>query len=284
MPRIWRNLDKNKNLFNLAAKSRPFIVFDTETTGLKKDDEIIELAACKCMFYNGKFVATHMFHTYIRPSKPVPLEASEVNGLTDEFLSDKPDEETIFPFIYDFFGDSPALGAYNSGFDVRMLRQMYERCGRVLNVALEVDFLKIARDILCEQKMKDHKLGTVANTYGVDEGIEFHSAMDDVRVLIRVMNAMIQDILLNSADSGSLAKVRVYKLNYYAGYRGHSRLYAITSVGPIYYDLRDDKWGSKQDLSKVDMQDMEQQVFQLSKCADYKELRSFCQKELAAKA
>ncbi len=276
---IWRNLEQNKKLFNLAASSRPFIVFDTETTGLRKEDEIVEFAACKCMYKEGAFYITNTMHMYIKPSKPIPEEVTEINGLTNEFLGDKPTELEIFPIIKNFLGKNPVLGAYNSGFDVRMTKAMYARCGEVLELGGEIDFLKIARDIFCEQKMKDHKLSTIANTYGVDEGIEFHSAMDDVRVLIRVINAMMNDIKENGIIKTQLIPVTVHKLNYYEGYRGNSRIYAITSAGPIYYDLRNDKWMPNDDrvcMESLDMDSIEKQVFRLAGASDYKELRKLC--------
>ena len=279
MEKIWRNVQSNKNLFNMAARSHPFILFDTETTGLRKDAQIVEIAALKCEFYSGRFHGTQAFHMYIRPDRPVPQEASDIHGLTDEFLSDKMDERRAFPYIRQFFGGSPSLGAYNSAFDVRMLSGLYGRCGEALQVPLEVDFLKIARDIFCGQKLRDHKLATVANTYGVDEGIEFHSAYDDVRVLLRVVNAMIRDISENAADPGRQKKTHVMKLDYYDGYRGNSRLYATSSAGKVYYSLKDDRWMSQQeglDLSAVDMADFERQVFLLAGVGSYPELRKKC--------
>lgn len=272
--RVWRNLEKNRQLLKEAARSGAFIVFDTETTGLKAEDQIVEFAGFKCLYKNGEFCHYDVLHLYIKPDRPMPEEVTEINGLTDEFLSDKMSEREAFPIIRDFLGDAPVLGAYNSGFDVKMLSGMYDRCGSRLNVGLEVDLLKIARDIFCERALKNHKLSTIANTYGVDEGISFHSAKDDVIVLIRVLNAMLRDIKENGADGNEF--VRVFRLNFYKGYRGKSRLYCITSRGPVYYDFMSDKWmpgDEKIDLEKINMQDFENQVFSKAGCFDYRELR-----------
>lgn len=277
--KIWRNLEKNKSDFTYAAKSKRFIIFDTETTGLKEQDEIIEFAACKCYFKDGEFKVYDIIHLYIKPRNPVSDKISEINGLTNEFLADKMCEMDAYYYIRQFMGDSPVVGAYNSAFDVRMLRNMYARCGDVLKIEKEIDLLKIAKDIFCEQKMKDHKLITIANTYNVDQNIQFHSAMDDVKVLIRVINAMIADINKNGVSDTTLQHVKVYKLNYYEGYRGNNILYAITSGGMIYYQFKTDKWMPKDpaiDLNKIDMADVEKQVFAFSGCIDYKELHKKC--------
>lgn len=278
MATIWRNLEFNKKMLRDAARSRAFIIFDTETTGIKKDDEIIELAARKCCYHGGEFKAYDELHIYIRPDKPVPDNVSEINHISNEFLKDKPDPRESFPKVREFFGDQPVVGAYNSPFDVRMMNGLYAKNGEMFQPALEVDLLRVAKDIFCEQKLKDHKLATVANTYGVDEGIQFHTAADDVKVLVRVLNAMVHDIEENGA-SGSLKGIRVFKLNYYPMFRGNARLYASTSIGPIYYDYTADAWlrnDGKPAPSGYDMAGMEAQVFNMTGCPGYKEIRKMC--------
>lgn len=279
MAKIWRNLNRNKTMLRIAAHCGSFIVFDTETTGLEETAEIIEFAACKLQYTGGRFCIYESLHLFIKPKQPVPESAIAVHGITNEFLEDKMTVEQAFPYIYEFLGEKPVLGAYNSGFDVGKLTNLYRICGKELQVGLEIDLLQIARDVFCEVKLPDHKLCTIAEHYKVTSGIRFHGAMDDVVVSIRVLNAMIQDIQENEAV-GKLHRLRVYKLNYYKGFRGNSRLYVITSGGSIYYDLRNDVWGSQEtktkpklDLETIDMEDLERQVFALAGCSDYSGLR-----------
>lgn len=276
---IWRNLDKNKRDFQDAARSKAFIVLDTETTGVKQTDEIVEFAARKCIFCNGKFEAYDKIDIFIKPSIPMPEAASAVNGITDAMLADKPTATEALPVIRQFMGDTPVIGAYNSGFDVRMIQKLYRDNGEIFTPKLEIDLLKVAKDIFCDRKMKDHKLGTIAITYGVDDGIEFHNASDDVRVLVRVINAMILDMSQNG-DAGNKKKLTVYKVNYYPMYRGNARIYVITSGGPLYYDFLGDRWMANDEsfnLDQYDMADLERKVFQKTGSTNYKELREKCE-------
>lgn len=278
MPRIWRNLEKNKDLLNKAAQSQAFIVFDTETTGLKKDDQIIEIAAYKCNFSNGAFRPYDILWFYINPGRPIPEEVTEINGITDEMVKNAPSERKAYEMIKNFFGNNPVVGAYNSSFDIKMMKSLYQRCGDDFNVGLDVDLLKIARDIFCEQKLKDHKLGTIANTYGVDQGIHFHNAKDDVVVLIRVINAMLNDMKENGITN-VLDRARIFRVSYYEGYRGNSRMYVTTSKGVLYYEFKNDRWAAKDiniDINKIDMQDVENQLFRITSCVDYKDLKKKC--------
>lgn len=269
---IWRNLEKNRSLINQAAASQAFIIFDTETTGLTDQDQIVELAALKCRYTSEGFTPYEELHLYIKPDVPMSEKAAQINGLTEEFLSDKPTEREIFQQIKNFMGETPVLGAYNSPFDVKKLSYLYKRCGDQLNIKCEVDLLKIARDIFCEIKLPNHKLCTIANTYGVDEGIQFHSAMDDVKVTVKVLNCMIND-LKNPGSEKERKKVRVYKVNYFPMFRGMCRIYVVTSAGTIYYSLKESVWGSKDNkvnLSAIDMDYVEKQIFALYGCNDYK--------------
>lgn len=272
---IWRNLEKNKQMLQTAARSGCFIVFDTETTGLGATDEIVEFAGCKLHFVGGQFCVYESVHYFIKPQREMPDSVVQIHGITNEFLADKPTASEICPLIEEFLGSNPILGAYNSGFDIGKLTYMYETCNKILQVGMEIDLLKIARDIFCEVKLPDHKLGTIAETYGVTEGIRFHSAMDDVVVLIRVLNAMVRDLKEQGCEH-SRRKVKLYKVNYYEGYRGNSRIYAITSGGSLYYELLHDKWAVKDEklkLEDIDMSDLERQVFAMTGCKDYRELR-----------
>lgn len=273
--RVWRNLEKNKQMIRIAAQSGCFIVCDTETTGLGATDEIIEFAGCKLHYVKGRFCIYESVHYYIKPSKKMTEDVVNIHGISNEFLEDKPTADKVCPKIEEFLGKAPILGAYNSGFDVGKLSYMYKCCNKELKVKLEIDLLQIARDVFCEVKLPNHKLGTIAEAYGVTEGIRFHSAMDDVIVLIRVLNAMVKDMQLSN-DTVSLRKVKVYKLSYYKGYRGNSRLYVKTSVGSVYYELMYDRWTTSEEkvqIGAIDMKDLEKQVFQMAGCKDYAGLR-----------
>ena len=70
-----------------------FIAFDLETTGIQpKTDAIIEIGAVR--FHGNKTVGT--FCTLINPGRPIPPEASAVNGITDDMVAGSPGIETVF--------------------------------------------------------------------------------------------------------------------------------------------------------------------------------------------
>ena len=70
------------------------IVLDTETTGLEvsQGHRIIEIGCVELV--NRKLTGNH-FHQYINPDREIDQGAIEVHGITNDFLSDKPDFATI---------------------------------------------------------------------------------------------------------------------------------------------------------------------------------------------
>ena len=63
--------------------SEPLVIFDTETTGLGSDAEIVEIA---CIDGGGDVLLTSM----VRPAHPIPRDATNVHGTTDADVRDAP--------------------------------------------------------------------------------------------------------------------------------------------------------------------------------------------------
>lgn len=102
----------------LAAKP---IYLDTETTGLGKDAEVIELAVVD---HEGKVLIDQLF----RPADKIPLEASKIHHITDEMVAKKPVWGIYWPTIRGiFFGKTICM--YNADFDTRIILQSNQRYG-----------------------------------------------------------------------------------------------------------------------------------------------------------
>lgn len=98
-----------------------FICFDTETTGTGKFDKIIQLASIQVK--NGKISKDGIFNKLINPEMPIPKEASDVNGITDDMVKDAP---TVMGVLEEFLSkhmnkNNGIPVAYNSKFDMNLL-------------------------------------------------------------------------------------------------------------------------------------------------------------------
>lgn len=94
-----------------------FTVFDIETTGLKRTEEIIEIGAIRVR--GGKGVAK--FSVLVRPRKSIPYLIQEVTGITNEMVSTAQRIEDVLPNFLDFIGDDILLGHNIVSFDSKFI-------------------------------------------------------------------------------------------------------------------------------------------------------------------
>lgn len=105
---------------------KPIIYFDIESTGVETETaRIIELACIKFNPDGSQEEKTIL----VNPEIPIPLEASEVHGITDEMVKDKPFFKQYAQAVRNWF-DGCDLAGYNSdSYDVPLLSAEFERAG-----------------------------------------------------------------------------------------------------------------------------------------------------------
>ncbi len=187
----WRPLNTKTIIDNLPENTIAYAV-DTETSGLDATcDTIIEIGIIKVIYKNSKFEILEKKDFFIRPEIPISRRIIEITGITNEMLQNNPDENTIFPEIRNFLGDNPIFIAYNSPFDVAMVKSMYARQNCYFNPKLEIDVLAIAYDVIPNFKIQSHQLAIVYNYLGLNMNDKFHLAINDIEATIGILNKMI---------------------------------------------------------------------------------------------
>ncbi len=176
------------------------VVLDTETTGLEpaSGDRIVEIGAVELVNHlpTGK-----TWHQYINPDRPMPKEAFEVHGISDDFLRDKPRFADLAPAFLAFIGTS-TLVIHNAAFDMKFLNAELAAAGHpALPMARTCDTLALAR-----QKFPGSPAGldALCRRFGVDNSArEKHGALLDAALLAEVYLELIggrqPDLTLNSA-------------------------------------------------------------------------------------
>ena len=83
------------------------IILDTETTGLKNDDEIIEI----CLIdLDGNI----LLNTLIKPTKPIPEQASRIHGIYDKDVENAPLWSEIYQNFINIIKDKEVIAfCYN---------------------------------------------------------------------------------------------------------------------------------------------------------------------------
>src|SRR5204863_3779800 len=159
------------------------IIFDTETTGLSPagGDRMVEIG---CVELFNRVETGRTFHSYFNPCRPMPSEAEAVHGLSDRFLSDKPNFHERCEELLAFIGESPMI-AHNASFDFGFINHELKSCGRPLVCTSRmVDTLAIARQKFPGAK---HSLDALCTRFGVDRSQRVkHGALLDAQLLAQV--------------------------------------------------------------------------------------------------
>ena len=90
-----------------------YITFDSETTGLEAEDQIIQWAVCD---QEGNVLGS----SYIKPTVPISEGAFAVHGIRDEQLADAPSFADVWPTIHELL-ISKTVVIYNADFDLGKL-------------------------------------------------------------------------------------------------------------------------------------------------------------------
>jgi len=140
-----------------------YVIFDLETTGLDKDlDHIIEIGALK--YENNELVSE--FNYLINPKIDLPEVITNITGITDGDLLDKPTIEDVLPKFIDFIGDLPLL-AHNNSFDLGFInKKINDLKLKPLNNKM-IDTLELARNYIPE--LYNYKLETVKKYFKINQ-------------------------------------------------------------------------------------------------------------------
>jgi DNA polymerase III subunit epsilon len=219
------------------------IILDTETTGMdpNRGDRIIEICALEMI---GGVLTGEMFHKLIQPERDIPIEATNVHGLTLADLEDAPVFGEIADAFLAFMGDSPMV-AHNANFDVNFLNWELRNVRKDIIPANKViDTLAMARAKFPGARLS---LDALCNRFNIDLSARSkHSALIDTKLLADVyieLQGGKQRSLGLAADDLGEAMVPVVLDRPYRAPRPHSANAAeLEAHGAFTAKLKDSLW------------------------------------------
>jgi DNA polymerase-3 subunit epsilon len=184
------NIDQREFAPLINAFPKGIVAIDLETTGLSPlVDRIIELAAIKV---TPEKVET--FCELINPKVEIPAFTTDIHGITQEMVANKPLLENVLPAYHQFVGDLPIV-AHNAKFDLGFLLFAQHQLGHQLGNNDIYCSVKASRRAFKE--MPNHKLGTLAEKLNL--GLEnHHRALDDTLACLKLFNKTIEKGPLNA--------------------------------------------------------------------------------------
>jgi DNA polymerase III alpha subunit (gram-positive type) len=245
-------------------------VFDTETTGLRSEDKVIQFSGAKYQVgQDYSLTKVSELGLYINPGMPLPPKITEITGITDDMLRDFPNEYVLGSRIFNYLEDADVLAAYNANFDLRMLRGMAERVSWFWDETPTVDVLEMARDWCPSGSVANHKLATVAEYLLPNDLSGFHNADVDVAVTAMVMEVCLKKYAeAKPAQKGyaiHLESAHLFENPYQKSQKRIRLKLSEGDAGSIYYDIVNKVWACKSDakskklFESVDMSNLEEQ-------------------------
>jgi DNA polymerase-3 subunit epsilon len=186
----------------------PIVAIDTETTGTDpSSDRVVEVACVR--FERGEVVSRKSW--LVNPGRPIPKEAFDVHGISDEAVKDAPDFAGVLPELLEALHGAIPL-AYNAEFDRKMLMSELGRLSHPASPppafqknAEWIDPLVWAREL--HKLEKSRALGDVAQRLGI-ELTNAHRATDDAEAALHVFVRFQEDSRLPKVYGAFLQEQR----------------------------------------------------------------------------
>ena len=159
---------------------RPIVVFDIETTDADiYSAEVVQFGAIK-VWPNGK---TQELEFVCKPNKPISQGATDVHGLSDDDVKDKPPFSQYISDLVKLFQDADIVGFNLKRFDVKIVSRQMKDNGveDIFKDAVVYD----AYTVFCNHCSR--KLTDAVQFYVGEDIKDAHDAMGDVKSTLAIM-------------------------------------------------------------------------------------------------
>lgn len=164
---------------------RPLIVFDLETTGVNISlDRIVELYAIKI---SPDGTEQHL-HQYFNPTIPIPVEVSQIHGIYDKDVADKPTFASMAQELNQFMRNCDFGGFNSNRFDFPLLVEEFHRA----NVDFETDSRRFVDAQRIFHRMEPRNLSAAYKFYCNKELLDAHSAKADTEATWEIIRSQVE--------------------------------------------------------------------------------------------
>ena len=163
---------------------RPLAFFDLETTGLDiSKAKIVEISILK-VFPDG---SEEEYYSLVNPCCPIPADAVNIHGITDEKVKDKPAFSGIADDVIHFLEGCDIAGFNSNRYDIPLLSEEFLKAQKEFSMEgrRTVDVQVIFH------KMEPRNLAAAYKFYCNRELENAHSALVDTRATYEILQAQL---------------------------------------------------------------------------------------------
>jgi len=162
----------------------PIIFFDLETTGVNvAADRIVEISWLKIMPTGEESSFTQL----VNPTIPIPPVVTEIHGITDEDVKDKPAFADIARSLANEFEGCDFAGYNSNKFDIPLLAEEFLRA----NVDFDIRRRKFIDVQVIFHKMEQRTLSAAYKFYCQKDLKDAHSAEADTRATYEILKSQL---------------------------------------------------------------------------------------------
>ena len=165
--------------------SKPICFFDLETTGINISlDRIVEISILKVYPNGNKESKTWL----VNPEIPIPIEVSNIHGITDDMIKDEPNFKTIAKDVKSMINNCDLAGFNSNKFDIPLLAEelLRSEIDFTLDNVLTIDVQNIFH------KMEQRTLGAAYKFYCGKILENAHSSKIDTLATFEVLESQIK--------------------------------------------------------------------------------------------
>jgi DNA polymerase-3 subunit epsilon len=170
---------------------RPLIIFDLETTGLAPvEDRIIEIAYEK-ISPSGEITA---YCERINPGKPIPEDASRVNGIYDKDVAEAPSFAKLSYKLWSMFEGADVGGFNVINFDLPFLKGEFSLVGKNFDFTTRkvLDAKILYHKMSARDMFAPRNLEAAYKLYCGKEHTEAHTGAGDVRATVEILEKQLE--------------------------------------------------------------------------------------------
>ena len=163
---------------------RPIVFFDLEAIGINvMRDRIVEICVVKVMPSGEKEVKKRL----INPEIPIPPQATEIHGISDEDVKNEPTFKQVSRSFFDFLGSCDLSGFNLLKFDIPLLAQEFKRA----NLIFDTRERKVVDVQRIYHKNEPRTLVAAVKFYCNEELEGAHGSEADTLATIKVLEAQL---------------------------------------------------------------------------------------------